>query len=160
MVLLLIYALQHRLIHGSTVQQVLDHAAHAANDIVKWLYPNRPVVVAFMTQGSRSCILQQIAERGQVLQTVKQIGLISNILPPAAAFTSALAFTRKSKLDSAGISMIKTSEAQNFKSQSKLSCYSSNERATNEFHYALCLKRGQTGLDFFRKLSSVSYSTK
>lgn len=78
--LILVHALRHGLVRGTTIQEVLDHAAHAADRTVQWLFPDRPVVTAFTTRGEKSCQLDKPAGIDQVLQSTKMMGIVANIM--------------------------------------------------------------------------------
>ena len=78
--LLLVHALRHGLVRGSTVQEVLDHAMDAADSKVVWLYPNRPVLAAFTSKSTRELDLDKPAGIDQTLQSIKQMGIVSNVL--------------------------------------------------------------------------------
>jgi hypothetical protein len=78
---LLVHALRHGLVRGSTIQEVLQHAIDAADSNVIWLYPDRPVLAAFNSKSTRELDLSKPAGTAQVLQSIKQMGIVSNILP-------------------------------------------------------------------------------
>ncbi|KAK9372787.1 uncharacterized protein V1513DRAFT_466306 [Lipomyces chichibuensis] len=77
--LLMIHALRHGLVVGSTIQEVLEHASNAADGRVVWTFPDRPVLCAF-TNGVRKCDLDKPADTGQLRLSVKQMEIVSNIL--------------------------------------------------------------------------------
>jgi hypothetical protein len=78
--LLIIHALRHGLVHGSTIEEVLQHAADAPNGRVKWLFPNYPIVSAFNNLAKKGCKLDKPAGTSQLLQTIKQMAVVSGIL--------------------------------------------------------------------------------
>lgn len=78
--LLLIHALRHGLVLGSTIEQVLSHAVRAPDSKVIWLFPDHPIVAAFEIKGQRRCVLDKPATVDQLLDSVKQMGIVSNIL--------------------------------------------------------------------------------
>ncbi|KAK9239336.1 hypothetical protein V1525DRAFT_417743 [Lipomyces kononenkoae] len=67
--LLLIHALRHGLVLGSTIEQVLEYAATASMPKLSGSF-----------QIVRECDLDKPAITGQVQQTIKRMGIISNIL--------------------------------------------------------------------------------
>ncbi|KAK9245323.1 hypothetical protein V1506DRAFT_521936 [Lipomyces tetrasporus] len=78
--LLLIHALRHGLVVGSSILDVLEHAANTADGRVIWTFPDRPVLCAITSTGVRRCDLDRPARTSQLLDSVKQMGLVSNIL--------------------------------------------------------------------------------
>ncbi|KAK9315813.1 hypothetical protein V1524DRAFT_414929 [Lipomyces starkeyi] len=77
--LLMIYALRHGLVVGSSIQEVVEHTANTVDGRVVWTFPHRPVLCAF-TSGVRKCDLDKPAGAQQLLQSVKQMRVVSNIL--------------------------------------------------------------------------------
>ncbi|KAK9357745.1 hypothetical protein V1504DRAFT_500567 [Lipomyces starkeyi] len=77
--LLMIHALRHGLVVGSTIQEVLEHASNVADGRVVWTFPDRPVLCAF-TNGVRKCDLDKPADTGQLRLSVKQMGIVSTSL--------------------------------------------------------------------------------
>lgn len=51
--LLMIHALCHGLVRGTTLDQILEQTALAANQKIKWLFPLRPVLTAFSAMPSQ-----------------------------------------------------------------------------------------------------------
>ncbi|KAK9313301.1 hypothetical protein V1524DRAFT_472090 [Lipomyces starkeyi] len=78
--LLMIHALRHGLVVGSTIQEVLEHASNAADGRVVWTFPDRPVLCAFTKTGVKRCELDKPADTQQLRLSVKQMGIVSNIL--------------------------------------------------------------------------------
>jgi hypothetical protein len=78
--LLLIHALRHDLVVGTSLQQILDAAAARADKRVIWLFPDRPVLCSIDVSGYHHLDLEKPTGTGQLLGTVKAMGLISNIL--------------------------------------------------------------------------------
>ncbi|KAK9362904.1 hypothetical protein V1504DRAFT_446817 [Lipomyces starkeyi] len=78
--LLLIHALRHGLVLGSTIEQVLEYAANASDAKVVWLFSDRPLFAAFSNKSSSGCDLDNPAGNDQVLQAIKRMAIISNIL--------------------------------------------------------------------------------
>ncbi|KAK9358485.1 hypothetical protein V1504DRAFT_442101 [Lipomyces starkeyi] len=78
--LLMIHALRHGLVVGSTIQEVLEHASNAADGRVVWTFPDRPVLCAFTKTGVKRCELDKPAATQQLRLSVKQMGIVSNIL--------------------------------------------------------------------------------
>lgn len=76
--LLIIHALRHGLVRGSTVEEVLENAAMAANKQVEWLYPHYPVLAA--SGSNHSCDVERPAAAAQLLASVKKMALVSNFL--------------------------------------------------------------------------------
>ncbi|KAF8854058.1 hypothetical protein BDZ45DRAFT_806147 [Acephala macrosclerotiorum] len=79
---LLIHALRHGLVHGSTLSEVLENAIAAPDSCVVWTFPDRPVLTAVLANKTRRVDLEQPARPDQVLRVIKHMGLISNILSP------------------------------------------------------------------------------
>jgi len=77
--LLVIHALRHGLVHGSTLQEVLNHAAASPSRRVIWTSPDLPVLTQIARKPSR-CDLTRPAPSQQLYETIKQMGLISSIL--------------------------------------------------------------------------------
>ncbi|KAK9314252.1 hypothetical protein V1522DRAFT_436978 [Lipomyces starkeyi] len=71
--LLLILALRHGLVLGTTIEQVLEYAANADAKVV-WLFPDRPLFAAFSHKSTSECDLDNPAGNHQ------RMGIISNIL--------------------------------------------------------------------------------
>lgn len=80
--LLLVHALRHGLVHGTTLAQVLDRAAARTDLHVEWKYPERPVLAAF-ARGPFRCELDTPARPSQVNDTIKMMGLVSGMLSRA-----------------------------------------------------------------------------
>ena len=78
--LILALALRHGLVRGTTIQEVLDHAAQVANRTVEWLFPNHPVISASATEGTIGCRLDKPAQINQVLQSTQMMGVAASIL--------------------------------------------------------------------------------
>ncbi|KAK9316758.1 hypothetical protein V1524DRAFT_425467 [Lipomyces starkeyi] len=78
--LLMIHALRHGLVVGSNIQEVLEHAANTADGRVVWTFPDRPILCAFTRTGVKMCDLDEPARTQQLLESVKQMGVVSNIL--------------------------------------------------------------------------------
>ncbi|KAK9333345.1 hypothetical protein V1520DRAFT_388908 [Lipomyces starkeyi] len=78
--LLLIHALRHGLVLGSIIEQVLESAANASDAKVVWLFPDRPLFAVFSHKSTSVCDLDKPAGNDQVLQTIRLMGIISNIL--------------------------------------------------------------------------------
>lgn len=85
--LLLIHALRHGLVHGTTIGEVLSRAAARPDLHVEWKYPERPVLASF-AKGPIRCNLDAIAGQEQVCSTVKLMGLVSGML--SRAYTHSL----------------------------------------------------------------------
>ncbi|KAK9359566.1 hypothetical protein V1504DRAFT_457655 [Lipomyces starkeyi] len=64
--LLLIHALRHGLVLGSTVEQVLEYAANASDAKVVWLFPDRPLFASFSHNSTNKCDLDKPAGNEQV----------------------------------------------------------------------------------------------
>ncbi|RDL39906.1 uncharacterized protein BP5553_04246 [Venustampulla echinocandica] len=80
--LLLVHALRHGLVLGSTLSEVLENAVASPDSCVVWTSPDRPVLTAILANKMRCVDLKKPAHPGQVLMTLKHMGLISNILSP------------------------------------------------------------------------------
>jgi hypothetical protein len=61
---------------------VLDDAIGNADSKIVWLYPQRPVIAAIQSDTTRKMDLGKPATPKQLLRTIKNMGLISNILTP------------------------------------------------------------------------------
>lgn len=77
--LLLVHALRNGLVHGTTVQEVLRHTAAQPDLHVKWTHPERPVLTTIGRKPSR-CDLDVVTTPGKILNTIKQMGIISGML--------------------------------------------------------------------------------
>jgi len=75
---LLVHALRHGLVHGQTLNQVLDRALTKPDHRIEWVHPTYPVLPAFTANGSVK--LRSPASIAQLNSTVKEMGLVSNIL--------------------------------------------------------------------------------
>jgi hypothetical protein len=76
--LLLVHALRHGLVYGTTIQEVLDHAIGSVDSKVVWLFPERPILASF---GKRRRIeLDTPAPSQQTNDTMKRMGLVANVL--------------------------------------------------------------------------------
>lgn len=79
--LLLTHALRNGLVHGTTLEEVLDNAMKQPDRRVMWKFPDRPVLVSFeWHDGPRRCALDHPVTNRQVHTTIKQMGVISGIL--------------------------------------------------------------------------------
>ncbi|KAK5703447.1 hypothetical protein LTR17_022089 [Elasticomyces elasticus] len=85
--LLLIHALRNGLVVGTNLKEVLANAAHRSDHTIVWTYPSRPVMTLFADLPSR-CQLDVAAPTGQLLQTMKELGLVSGLL--GRSYTHAL----------------------------------------------------------------------
>lgn len=70
------------------LQDILNRTASRADRTVVWLFPERPVLAAFTTQGPLRCDLDKPATPSQLLQTIKEMGLVTGMLD--RAYTHAL----------------------------------------------------------------------
>jgi len=77
---LIVHALRHGLVSGSTIQDFLNHEVDAADSKVIWLSPDRPVLAAFTSKSTREHDTNKPAGIDQVLQSIKQMDIVSNIL--------------------------------------------------------------------------------
>ncbi|KAK7707157.1 hypothetical protein SLS64_007367 [Diaporthe eres] len=77
--LLLVHALRNGLVHGTTLQEVLSHTAARPDLHVEWTHPTRPVLTAIGRKPSR-CDLDVVTTPRRVLDTIKQMGLLSGML--------------------------------------------------------------------------------
>jgi hypothetical protein len=75
---LTIHTLRHRLVYGQTLQEVLDRAMSRSDHLMEWVQPTYPVLSS--CKSTFALDLQYPANTGQLNDTVKEIGLISNIL--------------------------------------------------------------------------------
>ncbi|MCJ1260170.1 hypothetical protein MMC22_000029 [Lobaria immixta] len=84
--LLMIHALRHGLVEGTTLDQILEQTALAADQKVKWLFSSRPVLTAFLaTPSQKDCFevkLDKPARIGQLQRNLQEIGLVANLLVP------------------------------------------------------------------------------
>jgi hypothetical protein len=80
--LILTHALRHGMVRGSTIQEVPDNAIGAPHSDIIWLYPHRPVVAAIESNKMRTMNLEKTSHPPQLLQTIKNMGLISNLISP------------------------------------------------------------------------------
>jgi len=76
---LLVHALRHSLVEGATLEDILQTAAQRSDRTVRWLFPNRPVLVAFTSRPLR-CVLDQPASYTQLWWTIREMGLIAGML--------------------------------------------------------------------------------
>jgi len=84
--LLMVHALRHSLVEGRDLQDILDRAFARSDRRVVWLYPQRPVIVAFGGKGLLQ--LDKPASAGQACDTLKAMALIGGMLD--RAYTHAL----------------------------------------------------------------------
>lgn len=77
---LLVHALRNGLVYGNTLPEVLDRAFIRPDRLIEWTQPTLPVLPAFTHDSSIRCDLAKPARPGQLLATIKQMGLVSNIL--------------------------------------------------------------------------------
>ncbi|SMR55134.1 unnamed protein product [Zymoseptoria tritici ST99CH_1E4] len=82
---MLIHTLRHGLVEGgTTLQQVLDHAAMRPDKRIMWTHPDRPVIPAFGGQGydraHNPCQLDTPAQAKQVLYSIQAMGKAAGIL--------------------------------------------------------------------------------
>lgn len=77
--LLLVHALRHGLVRGSTLQDILTKAAARADRRVVWLFPDRPVLAAFAHSGAHVC-LDRPARVDQLRDSIRTIGLAGGVL--------------------------------------------------------------------------------
>jgi len=80
--LILIHALRHGMVRGSTIDEVLNNAIRTPDSHIAWLYPHRPLLTAIKAKTMKTVNLDQPANPSQMLRTVKEMGLISNLLSP------------------------------------------------------------------------------
>lgn len=78
--LLLAHALRHGLVHGTTIQEVLQHTAQSPDKKIQWLYPMRPVVALFNRTPTLHIELDHPAGIDQLYQSIMRMGIISNVL--------------------------------------------------------------------------------
>ena len=81
--LMITHALRHGLVEGSTITDILTRASARPDRRVLWTHPDRPVCPSFQagnSHDSAQCLLDKPAGSDQVLQSIKKMGLISNIL--------------------------------------------------------------------------------
>ncbi|KAJ5522257.1 hypothetical protein N7527_006372 [Penicillium freii] len=76
---LLVHSLRNGLVYGTTLPEVLNRAFDRADRRIEWTQPSFPVLAAF-THGPTRCDLPKPALIYQLLRTIKEMGLISNIL--------------------------------------------------------------------------------
>ena len=77
--LLFIHALRHGLVRGRTIKEVLNNMAESPGRRLQWVQPSWPVACQFKGKGL-SCELSKAARPEQLLNSIKEMGLISNIL--------------------------------------------------------------------------------
>ncbi|KAK0875657.1 hypothetical protein LTR87_010535 [Friedmanniomyces endolithicus] len=77
---LLIYCPRHGLVASTTLQGILETAASQDDRCVVWLFPNYPVLAAFTTGGASRIRLGEPATTGQILGTIKEIGLAAGMV--------------------------------------------------------------------------------
>jgi hypothetical protein len=77
--LLLIHALRHGLVYGTTIEEVLNHTAAQTDLRVKWTRPELPVLPAFSADGIR-CELDHVAPVQQLNDTVRDMGVVAGLL--------------------------------------------------------------------------------
>jgi hypothetical protein len=82
--LLLIHALRHGLVYGTTIEEVLNHTAAQTDLQVKWTRPDLPVLPAFSSDGIR-CELDHVAPTKQLNNTVRDMGVVAGLLSRAHA---------------------------------------------------------------------------
>lgn len=77
--LLMVHTLRNGLVYGNTVEEVLQDAAKQSDKRVRWKYPDRPVLCS-ISSGPHRCDLASVTATHQVMNTVKQMGVISGVL--------------------------------------------------------------------------------
>lgn len=77
---LLIHALRHGLVRGTSIEQVLSDAAARNDRKVVWIHPEWPVCAGFNRLEASQIHLDRPAGAKQLLTSIKRMGLISNIL--------------------------------------------------------------------------------
>ena len=83
--LIIVHALRHGLVAGSSVQDVLDLAYARADQVVQWTFPERPVLPSFGSPSDRHqmiCLLDKPATGDQILGSIKFMGLMASVLAP------------------------------------------------------------------------------
>lgn len=78
--MLLIHALRHGLVRGSSIQEILETAAATPDSKVVWLFPHRPIIAAVSHDKNHVLDLDKSATINQPLSTIRQMGIMSNIL--------------------------------------------------------------------------------
>ena len=77
--LILVHALRNGLRYGTSLGEVLDHASRSPGLRVQWKHPDLLVLCAIGGKPSR-CDLAKPSVTMQLLETIKLMGLVSNIL--------------------------------------------------------------------------------
>lgn len=77
--LILIHALRHGYVHGTTIQQVLDHAAARSDRIIQWTKPDNPVLCQMVRTGA-FLNLEQPANIKLINVSVKIMGLLAGVI--------------------------------------------------------------------------------
>lgn len=77
---LLVHVLRNGLVFASTLTEVLDRAFARPDHKVEWKHPRYPVLAAFTHIKPVKCDLEKPAVPHQPLATIKEMGLVSNIL--------------------------------------------------------------------------------
>ena len=78
--LLIVHALRHGLVHGSTVEQLLQHNAARPDLRVEWIYPHRPVLTTYVREPFLHCNLDEPASAAQPRRSIKEMGLVAGML--------------------------------------------------------------------------------
>lgn len=78
--LLIVHAFRYGLTRGTTLNEILQHAADAPDRSVARLSPTRPILAALQRLGGLD--LDYPAGTNQLQNAIKEMGLISNILTP------------------------------------------------------------------------------
>lgn len=80
--LLLVHSLRHSMVAGTTLQEVLNLAFQRQDRRIVWLFPQRPVLPAFANSPLR-CELDKPASPGQMLISIRKMGLVAGMLDRA-----------------------------------------------------------------------------
>ncbi|PSK56788.1 hypothetical protein B9Z65_6412 [Elsinoe australis] len=77
--LLLVHCLRNGLVHGTTVQEVLNNAAARPDRHVQWKHPGRPVLTAWARKPKRYD-LDTVTGPHQITNTIKLMGMLCGLL--------------------------------------------------------------------------------
>ena len=82
--LLLVHALRHGYVHGSTIQEVLDHTARRVDRTVQWKMPAAPVLCQ-LSKSSAFLKLDRPAPQNQINANIKKMALLAGVLVPVTS---------------------------------------------------------------------------
>lgn len=90
---LLIHCLRQGLVHGTTLEELLQHTASRPDRVIEWRFPDRPVLSAF-TSGPYRCDLDAPAGVELLHQTMREMGLVAGMRNRVYTHALRLGFAR------------------------------------------------------------------